>query len=343
MAGELLGTGTSQEETVVGETPNLAARLQALAEPDTVVIAPRTRHLLGHLFELSDLGEHRLKGFAEPIQAWAVVGEGHAESRFEALHGAMLTPLVGREHELGILLERWSWANDGDGQVVLLAGEPGIGKSRMVRALREDLADETIILSHYGSPYHQNSAMHPVIACLQRAAKLDRSEPPEQQLDKLEALFARSDNQDEVVQLVASLLSLPHEARYPPLALTPQRQKQRLFEVLVEQIESLSRKRPVLAIFEDAQWIDPYDAGVPRSGDRAHQQIRALVVVTFRPDFMPPWSTQAHATLLQLEPAGPPSGRGHGRASERQSRRCRPRSATRSSRRPTACRCSWRS
>jgi class 3 adenylate cyclase/predicted ATPase len=304
MVGELLGTGASQEKTVVGETPNLAARLQALAEPDTVVIAPPTRHLLGHLFELSDLGEHRLKGFAEPIQAWVVIGEGHAESRFEALHGTMLTPLVGREHELGILLERWSWATEGDGQVVLLAGEPGIGKSRMVRALRERLADETFCLSHYGSPYHQNSAFYPVVTCLQRLAKLDRSEPPEQQLEKLEALFVRSDSLDEIVPLVASLLSIPYETRYPPLTHSPQRQKQRLLELLAEQIEALTRERPVLAIFEDAQWIDPstfefLDLVVERA-----QQIRLLVVVTFRPEFTPPWSTQAHATLLQLNRLG---------------------------------------
>jgi class 3 adenylate cyclase/predicted ATPase len=304
MVGELLGTGAAQEETVVGETPNLAARLQALAQPDTVVIAARTRHLLGGLFELSDLGEHRLKGFADPIQAWVVVGEGKAESRFEALHGTMLTPLVGREHELGILLERWSWASDGDGQVVLLAGEPGIGKSRMVRALRERLDDATYILSHYGSPYHQNSALHPVIACLQRVAKLDPAETPEQQLDKLAALLVRTGDPGEVVPLVASLLSLPHEARYPPPTLSPQRQKQRLLEVLIEQIEALARERAVLVIFEDAQWIDPstlefLDLVIERA-----QRMRVLVVVTFRPEFTPPWITQTHATLLPLNRLG---------------------------------------
>jgi class 3 adenylate cyclase/predicted ATPase len=304
MVGELLGTGAAQEETVVGETPNLAARLQGLARPGTVVISARTRHLLGRLFELSDLGEHRLKGFTDSVQAWAVVGEGKAESRFEAMHGTVLTPLVGREHELGMLLERWSWASDGDGQVVLLAGEPGIGKSRMVRALRERLEDQAYVLSHYGSPYHQNSALHPVIACLQRIARLDRGEAPEQQLDKLRALLARTGDPDEVVPLVASLLSLPHEARYPALTLSPQRQKQRLLEVLVEQIQGLARERPVLAVFEDAQWIDPstlefLDLVIERA-----QHMRILVVVTFRPEFTPPWTSQAHVTLLPLNRLG---------------------------------------
>jgi class 3 adenylate cyclase len=179
VVGELIGAGAAQEETVVGETPNLAARLQGLAAPGSVVISQATRRLVGDLFELADLGPQRLKGFAEPILAWRVVRTSAAESRFEAMHSAGLTPLVGREHELGILLERWGWAKDGDGQVVLIAGEPGIGKSRLVRALREHLADEPYTpLSCYCSPYHTNSALYPVIGLLERAAQLDRDEPP---------------------------------------------------------------------------------------------------------------------------------------------------------------------
>ena len=167
VVGELIGEGAAKEQTVVGETPNLSARLQALAVPGRVVISEATRRLVGGLFELVDLGPQRLKGFAAPLAAWQVDGEGRAEGRFEALHGERLTPLVGREHELGILLERWAWAKDGDGQGVLLSGEPGIGKSRLIRTLRERLGDEPYTpLCHYCSPYTTNSALHPVIGLL---------------------------------------------------------------------------------------------------------------------------------------------------------------------------------
>jgi class 3 adenylate cyclase len=201
MVGELIGEGAAQEQTVIGETPNLAARLQALAAPGTVVISQATRRLIGGLFDLADLGPQRLKGFVEPLAAWRVEGEGRAEGRFEALRGEHLTPLVGREHELGILLERWAWAKDGDGQVVLISGEPGIGKSRLIGALRERLGDEPYTpLSNYCSPHHTNSTLYPVIGLLERAARLDRDEPPQEQLARLEAVLARSsDRLAEVV------------------------------------------------------------------------------------------------------------------------------------------------
>jgi len=224
VVGDLVGGASADTDSVIGETPNLAARLQTLAEPGSVVISQATRRLVGGLFELADLGPRRLKGFAEPLAAWRVEGEGRAEGRFEALHGEHLTPLVGREHELGILLERCAWAKDGDGQVMLLSGEPGIGKSRVVRALRERLGDEPYTpLSHYCSPYHTSSPLHPVIVLLERAARLDRDDPPETQLARLEALLARSsDGLDEVVPLLAALIGIPTCERYPVLVLKPE-------------------------------------------------------------------------------------------------------------------------
>ena len=222
MVGELIGEGAARRSRRWSARRRTSRRgCRRSRRPAASSISQATRRLVGGLFELADLGPQRLKGFAEPLAAWRVEGEGRAEGRFEALHGEHLTPLVGREHELGILLERWAWAKDGDGQVVLLSGEPGIGKSRVIRALRERLGDEPYTpLSHYCSPYHTNSALHPVIGLLERAARLDRDEPPEAQLAKLEAVLGRaSDRLDEVVPLLAALLGVPTGERYP--ALTP--------------------------------------------------------------------------------------------------------------------------
>ncbi|HEY5789629.1 MAG TPA: adenylate/guanylate cyclase domain-containing protein, partial [Gammaproteobacteria bacterium] len=183
LVGEVIGHGSAQEESVVGETPNLAARLQALAVPGTVLIGQTTRRLLGDLFELSELGQHALKGFAVAQPVWRVERAGSDADRFSALHGARMAPLVGREHELGLLLDRLERARDGEGHVVLLSGEPGIGKSRLVQALREQLADsEFTVLGHYGSPYHRNRALHPIIGLLERAAGIDRAAPVAEQL-----------------------------------------------------------------------------------------------------------------------------------------------------------------
>jgi class 3 adenylate cyclase len=209
VVGDLVGEGAAREEAVVGEMPNLAARLQALAAPGSVVISQATRRLIGGLFELDDLGPQRFKGFAEPLAAWRVVGEGQAEGRFEARQGARLTPLVGRDEELALLLRRWRQAQGGEGKVVLLSGEPGIGKSRLVREVRERLRGEPHVrLLYQCSPHHTTSPLHPVIAQLERAAQFERDDPPEARLAKLEALLGRgTDRLDQAVPLIAALLA----------------------------------------------------------------------------------------------------------------------------------------
>jgi class 3 adenylate cyclase/predicted ATPase len=306
MVGELIGEGAAREQTVVGETPNLAARLQALAEPGSVVISQATRRLVGELFELADLGSQNLRGFAEPVRAFRVEGEGRAEGRFEALHGERLTPLVGREHELAIILERWAWAKDGDGQVVLLAGEPGIGKSRLIRAVREQLSGEPhIALSHFCSPHHTNSALHPVITQMKRVAGFGLQDEPEAKLAKLERLLGQATERlDETVPLLAALLGISASDRYPALNLSPQRQKQRTLEVLIEQLAGLARASPVLALYEDAHWIDPSSLELL---DLLVERVRALpvlVIITYRPEFSPPWTGHAHITALPLNRLG---------------------------------------
>jgi hypothetical protein len=259
VVGDLIGAAEAQERAVVGETPSLAARLQALAEPSCVVISAATRRLVGGLFELDDLGPQRLKGFAAPLAAWRVSGESPAEGRFEARHTAGLTPLVGREKEIALLLRRWQQASDGEGQVVLLSGEPGIGKSRIVRELRARLEGEPHIrLLYQCSPHHTTSPLHPLIEQLERAAGIAHNDAPEARFIKLEALLARGTDQlDEAVPLIAMLLGLPTADRYPPLDLSPQRQKQLTLESLLDQLEGLAATQPVLATYEDVHWIDP--------------------------------------------------------------------------------------
>jgi class 3 adenylate cyclase len=310
MVGELIGEGAAKEQMVVGETPNLAARLQALAAPGSVVISQSTRRLVGGLFQLADLGPRRLKGFAEPLAAWRVEDEGPAEGRFEALHGEHLTPLVGREHELGILLERWAWAKDGEGQIVLLSGEPGIGKSRLTRSLIERLAAAPHTrLRYYCSPHHTNSALYPVTEQLERASGLLVEDSAETRLDKLEVVLAEAtDNFVEVAPLIAALLSIQAKPRYPPLNLTPEEQKLRTFEALLGQIAGLAERFPVLMVLEDAQWIDPTTSELFGLVIDRIQHLPVLLLITFRPEFMPPWTGFTHVTSLTLSRLGQRQG-----------------------------------
>jgi predicted ATPase len=302
VVGELIGEGEAQENAVVGETPNLAARLQAAAEPGTVVIAANTQRLLGGLFELVDLAPQRLKGFAEPLSAYRVIGKSHGDDRFEALRGHRLTPLVGREQELGVLLDRFERAREGEGQVVLLAGEPGIGKSRILHALRGHLADKPYIpLSGYCSPYHTNSALYPVTGLLERAAGFERKDPPAVALAKLEALLALGTRELEgAVPLIAELLGIFVGEKYPALNLTPERQKQRTLEVLVNQVAGLARKQPVLAICEDAHWIDPTTLELFGLLIERVQKLSVLFLITHRPEFDPDWKSYTHVMQLSL-------------------------------------------
>jgi hypothetical protein len=243
VVGDLIGEGAAQEQAVVGETPNLAARLQGLAEPGTVVIGPRTRRLTGGLFDYADLGAVEIKGLAAPVVAWRVMRESATDSRFEALRGAR-TPLVGRGEELALLQRRWNQAKAGEGCVVLVSGEPGIGKSRLAQTLVERLSGEPYTrLRLFCSPHHQDSALYPTITQLERAAGFRREDTADERLDKLEAVLAQATNDlGEAAPLLAALLSLPTGERYPPLDLTPQKQKEKTLRALVAQIEGLAAR-----------------------------------------------------------------------------------------------------
>jgi predicted ATPase/class 3 adenylate cyclase len=301
VVGDVIGEGPAQEQTVVGETPNLAARLQALAEPDTVVIGAGTRRLLGDLFEYRDLGPVEVKGIATPVPAWQVLRPSAVASRFEALHGSTLGPLIGRDEEIDLLLRRWARAKAGDGQVVLISGEPGIGKSRITAELEERLRGEPHLhLRYFCSPYHQDSALFPFIEQLDRASGFASDEPASVKLDKLEALLAHAGRPDEDVALLADLLSLPASERHPLSDLTPQRKKERTLEALTAQLESLARRQPIFAVFEDAHWMDPTSRELLDLTVERVRSLPMLLVVTFRPEFQPPWTGQPQVTMLTL-------------------------------------------
>ena len=301
VVGDLLGSGEAQERGVVGDTPNLAARLQNIAATDSVVIGEGTRKLLGDLFELRDLGPQDLKGVAGPTRAYVALSESSRESRFDALHAEGLTALVGREEETDLLLRRWSKAKAGEGQVVLLSGEAGIGKSRLAAEFLQRLSGEPHQrLRYFCSPQHTDSALYPIIAHLERAAGLAREDDPKTKLDKLEARLATPPTSREDVALLAAMLSLPNDGRYPAIDLAPAQRRQKTLEALIAQIDAIAGQTPTLMIFEDAHWADPSSLEVLSQLVDTVQAMRALLFVTLRPEFAAPWVARPHVTTLSI-------------------------------------------
>jgi class 3 adenylate cyclase/predicted ATPase len=300
VVGDLIETFEAQERGVVGETPNLAARMQELAPANGIVIAEGTRRLLGSLFELRDLGALAVKGFDAPVLVWQVLRPSAVESRFEALRAGALTPLVGREDELNLLLGQWQRAKAGGGQVVVLSGDAGIGKSRLAVALRQHLEDVPHIrLRYYCSAHHQHSALYPFITQLERAAGFAREDAAELRLDKLELLLGPAAPPPEDLALLAGLLSLP-TVRYLAPELAPRPKKERIFAALLRQFEALSQQQPVLIVFEDLHWIDPSSLELLDLTVERLASLPVLMIATCRPEYRPPWSGLPQVTALSL-------------------------------------------
>ncbi|HKU08613.1 MAG TPA: adenylate/guanylate cyclase domain-containing protein, partial [Bradyrhizobium sp.] len=303
VVGDLASGGLSEEQASVGDTPNVAARLQGLAEPGAVVVADSTRRLLGDLFTFHDLGYREVKGISEPLAVWAVEGAAASESRFEAVRTARSIGFVGRKPELEFVLSRQQLAWQGEGQVVLISGEAGIGKSRLVATLSESpVLEQHRRLRYQCSPYHSNSALYPFIAQLERAAGIASQDTPAQKLDKLEAMLALgSERGVKAAPLIAALLSIDTGERYPPLGLSPVQMRRQTFAALLDQFEGLARQQPLLIVCEDLHWAD---ATTLELFDLAVDRIRGLPILalaTFRPDFEPPWAGLANVSVLRLD------------------------------------------
>ena len=301
IVGDLVGAGEVPDHGIVGDTPDLAVRLQSSAQPDTVTIEPTTWRLIGNLFDCRDLGALDTNGDAKPIRRWLVLGESVVASRFEALRGSKLTPLVGRDEEIDLLLRRWARAKAGDGQIVLVSGEAGVGKSRITAELEERLHTEPhLCLRYFCSPYHQDSALLPIIDQLGRAAGFALDDRPVSKLEKLEVLLARAAPLDEDVAFLADLISLPASERHPLPNLSPQRKKERTLEALIRQLEGLAHEKPVVTVWEDAHWLDPTSRELLDLTVEHVRNLPVLLIVTFRPELHPPWAGQPQVSMLAL-------------------------------------------
>ncbi|MGH1478754.1 MAG: AAA family ATPase [Geminicoccales bacterium] len=301
VVGDLIGEGAAQEESVVGETPNLAARLEALAKPGEVVLAASTRRLVGELFDLAELGRHDLKGFDRPIEAWRALGARSLESRFEA-RSSDGTALVGRNRERDLLADLWAKMKSGNGHVVLLSGEAGIGKSRLTAEL-DMIASSTphTRLRYQCSPFHEDSPLYPVTQQLERAGQLQAIDSDGVKLDKLERLLALSSSElADAAPHFASLLSISTVDRYPQKDLSPQKRKDLTLQAIIEQLRGLSIRQPVLLLFEDLHWIDPTSLELLDRLVEMVPSIPVLAVLTFRPEFRAPWVGQAHVASIIL-------------------------------------------
>ena len=306
VVGDLIGESGRDEEAVTGATPNLAARLQHVAGPGQVAVDRVTRRLVGTAFATDDLGLHDLKGFDTPTRVWQVTGEVEAESRFDAAHGSSLARFVGREAEMQLLIDRWELAEGGEGQVVLISGEAGIGKSRLLQGLCDRLSSEDHVRIRYQcSPYHTDSALYPAARHLERAARFAPDDDPEAKLDKLEAMLREAGVHFLAdAPLFANLLSLPCEARYGALSMPPHQIKERLLDSLISQLLRFAEKQPVLFLFEDVHWIDPTSTDLFEMVVGQLQRARVLMVVTHRPEWHPSGGSDGHVSSLQLNRLG---------------------------------------
>ncbi|MDG2286973.1 MAG: AAA family ATPase, partial [Alphaproteobacteria bacterium] len=301
VVGDLADGAVGSRGMVTGETPNLAARLQAIAEPGGVVIGQTTRALVRASFIVDYLGPRDLKGFDAPVDAWAVTAERASAGWFEALD-QLLTTFTGRKHEVGLLLDRWNQARESEGQVAFISGEPDIGKSRVLRAFRDLIeGDAHHLLLYQCSPHHVNSALYPVLRQLEHAAEIAANQTPDQKLDRLEALLRRATPDiAEAAPLIAAHLSIPFEDRYGPMEIGAQQQRVATLRALRDQLLGLARQEPVLFVLEDAHWIDPTTLEliteiVPRLTDQ-----RVLMLITHRPEWQPPFQSQGQVTTLNM-------------------------------------------